>query len=297
MRILISGSSGLLGAALRGRLAADGHEPLRLVRRPPLLPDERQWNPAAGGLAPDALDGVEVVLHLAGTGIAERRWSPARKAEIRDSRVRATSLLAHGLAQAAEPPRQLICASAVGYYGERGDQELSEDAAPGAGFLAQVCRDWEAAAAPAADAGVAVAQLRFGVVLAPRGGALKTMLTPFRLGLGGRLGSGQQWMSWITLDDALDVVATCLQAPDLIGPINAVSPEPITNAEFSATLGRVLRRPAVLPMPAFAARLAFGEMADALLLASTRAVPTRLSAHGHVFGQPRLEPALRDLLA
>jgi hypothetical protein len=297
MTILVTGSGGLLGRALCPALTADGHDVLRLVRRPPLMPDERQWNPTAAGLAPDALDGVEAVVHLAGAGVADKRWSPSRKAQIRDSRVRGTALLAEGLAAAGTPPESLICASAIGWYGDRGDELLDEGSEPGSGFLADVCRDWERAAEPARSAGVRVVHLRLGMVLAGHGGALAKMLTPFRMGLGGVLGSGRQWISWITVEDVVGVIRAALAEEGLEGPVNAVTPGAVTNAEFTKALGRVVKRPAVLPMPAFAARLAFGEVADALLLSSARVTPRVLQERGHAFAHPELESALRQLLA
>jgi hypothetical protein len=237
------------------------------------------------------------VVHLAGENIASGRWNAARKARIRDSRVEGTALLARTLAELENPPSVLVCASAIGYYGDRGDEVLTEDSIPADDFLGTVCREWEAASAPAAEAGIRVVSLRFGVILARSGGALAKMLTPFKMGAGGKVGSGQQFMSWISLDDAVRTIDHAIATSDLSGPVNAVSPNPVTNAEFTRALGGELRRPTVLPMPAFAARLAFGEMADALLLASARVQPKRLVESGFEFRHPEIAPALRAVLA
>ncbi|HKB06962.1 MAG TPA: TIGR01777 family oxidoreductase [Candidatus Polarisedimenticolia bacterium] len=297
MRILVSGSTGLVGSALVPRLAAGGHTVVRLVRAK-AIPGENgiAWNPATGILEAPALEGFDAVIHLAGESIASGRWTHAKKARIRDSRVVGTALLADRIAGLSRPPGVLLCASAIGFYGHRGDETLREDSAPGKDFLGRVCRDWEAAAEPAARKGVRVVRLRFGVILSPLGGALAKMLTPFRLGLGGPIGDGRQYMSWIAIDDAVDSLLHALTAKLSPGPVNIVSPNPATNAEFTQTLGRVLGRPAFMPMPAFAARLAFGEMADALLLSSQRVAPDRLVASGYAFRYPALEPALRHLL-
>jgi uncharacterized protein (TIGR01777 family) len=263
-----------------------------------LLPGERavSWDPAAGAIDSTGLVGVDAVVHLAGESIAGGRWTEARKRRIRDSRVSSTRLLARALAQLASPPRVLVAASATGYYGDRGAEVLREESAPGAGFLAGVCREWEAAAEPAARHGIRVVHLRIGLVLSRDGGALASLLTPFRLGAGGPVGSGAQYWSWITLDDLLGAILHALTTEALAGPVNAVAPNPVTNREFAKTLGRVLRRPALLPLPAFAARLVLGEMADALLLASARVVPARLQATGYAFRAPTLEGALRHEL-
>ena len=238
------------------------------------------------------LEGIDAAVHLAGENIASSRWTPAQKAKIRESRVAGTRLLAETLSKLKTPPKTLVCASAIGFYGDRSDQRLNEDSPPGTGFLADTCREWEAAAKPAADRGIRVVHLRTGVVLASQGGALAKMLTPFRLGIAGIIGSGQQYMSWISLDDLVAVISFALLKETLRGPVNAVAPNPVTNHEFTKTLGRVLRRPTVFPMPAFAARLAFGEMADGLLLASTRVEPKRLMDAGFRFRFPALDAAL-----
>jgi len=280
MKILVTGSSGLVGSALLPALAAAGHSVTRLAH-------DKPW--------PD-LAGHDAAVNLAGDPIAAGRWSPAKKARIRDSRVRLTRQLAESLARLAPPPKVLVSASAIGYYGSRGDELLRDDSLPGLDFLAGVCCDWEAAAKPAAESGVRVVYLRFGVILSEAGGALAKMLTPFKLGAGGVLGDGRQWMSWIALADVVGAIQHALAVESLRGPVNAVAPKPVTNREFTRALGRVLRRPTLLPMPAFAARLAFGEMADALLLASQRVEPAKLLASGYRFQFPELEDALRHLL-
>ncbi len=296
MHVAVSGSSGLIGSALIAFLAARGHQVTRLVRRSPGGEREIQWDPEEGVRGLSRLEGVDAVVHLAGENIASGRWTPQRKAEIRRSRVEGTRRLCESFARLARPPKMLASASAIGYYGDRGDEILREDSPPGSDFLAQVCREWESAAEPASRAGIRVVHLRTGIVLSPVGGALKKMLLPFGLGLGGRIGTGAQYMSWITLDDVVGATYHALNTGSLLGPVNMVAPTPVTNSEFTRTLARVLRRPALAPMPAFAARLAFGEMADALLLASARVVPNRLQGSGYRFQYPELEGALRHLL-
>lgn len=300
MNVLVSGATGLLGSALTPTLARDRHDVVRLTRRPSRAGDVG-WNPGGGrpddeALAPAALEGVDVVVHLAGESIASGRWTQARKEHIRASRVDGTSLLARRIAAHADRPKILVCASAIGYYGSRGNETVDEGSPAGTGFLAKVCQAWEAAAAPARDAGVRVVHLRFGGLLTPAGGMLGKMLTPFKLGLGGVVGSGEQWLSWLSMDDAVAVIRHALVTDDLEGPVNAVTPHAVRNRVFTKSLGRVLARPTVALMPALMARLAFGEMADELLLASTRVAPTRLLASGYRFRWPELEPALRDLL-
>jgi len=296
MKILVSGSTGLVGSALVSFLASGGHEVVRLVRgrlKPGVV--EVPWDPQAGTIEAAKLEGLDAVVHLAGENIAGR-WTAAKKARIRSSRVEGTRLLAEALAGLKRPPKTLVCASAIGYYGDRGDEVLREDSPSGAGFLAAVCRDWEAAAHAAAEKGIRVVQLRIGVVLSPAGGALARMLTPFKLGLGGRIGPGSQFMSWIAIDDLIGAIHHALTTEPLRGPVNAVAPRAVTNREFTKTLGRVLARPTIFPMPAFAARLAFGEMADELLLASARVEPAKLVSSGYRFRTPELEAALRHLL-
>lgn len=296
MRILVSGARGLIGSALSAFLSCGGHRVVRLVREGPGVAGESvAWDPATGRLDASALEGIDAVVHLAGESIAER-WTPEKKRRIRESRVNGTRLLAEALAGLPKPPKVFACASAIGWYGDRGDLTLTEAGTPGQGMLPDVCREWEAATQPAADAGIRVVNLRFGVVLSPTGGALAKMLTPFKWGAGGVVGSGRQYMSWIALDDAVGAIHHCLMVPELSGPVNVVAPRPVTNSDFTRTLGRVLGRPTFLPMPAFAARLAFGEMADALLLASARVEPARLQATDYPFRFPELEGALRHML-
>ncbi len=299
--VAVTGSTGLVGAALTVALARGGHRVVRLVRSGTATraPGEHtvRWDPGRGTIDAAGLEGVDAVVHLAGESIASGRWTAAKRLRIRDSRVGATRVLAEALAGLERPPATLVAASAVGYYGDRGDEVLREESAPGGGFLADVCREWEAAAAPAARRGLRVVHMRIGMVLAATGGALAALLPPFRLGLGGPVGSGRQWMSWISLDDLVRAILHALATASLAGPINAVAPAPVTNREFARTLGRVLRRPAVLPLPAGAARLLLGRMADELLLASARVVPARLEAAGFTFGDATLERALRRLLA
>ncbi|MBI3457993.1 MAG: TIGR01777 family protein, partial [Candidatus Rokubacteria bacterium] len=270
MHVLVTGSTGLIGSTLVPFLTAAGHRVTRLVRPAsgPPEPTARAWDPAKGLLNAADLEGVDAAVHLAGENLASGRWTAPRKARIRASRVGSTALLCDTLAGLAAPARVLVCASAVGYYGSRGDEVLREESGPGTGFLAEVCRAWEAATAPAARRGIRVVHTRFGVILTPAGGALATMLLPFRLGLGGRLGSGAQYWSWITLDDVVSAIAHAIATDGLAGPVNVVAPTPVTNGEFTATLGRVLGRPTLFPVPAFALRLLLGDMARELLLAS-----------------------------
>jgi uncharacterized protein (TIGR01777 family) len=297
MKILVSGSTGLIGSALVRSAAQLGHEPVRLVRsEPPPGQPAVVWHPAAGSLDAAALVGLDAVVHLAGENVADGRWTAAKKERIRRSRVEGTRLLSDTLAHLERPPRLLASASAVGYYGSRGDEDLDESSPPGEGFLADVCREWEAATGPAAAAGIRVVNLRFAPVLAGEGGMLGRIAPLFRWFLGGRLGDGRQYMSWITLDDAVSAIEHVLSTEALAGPVNVSSPRPVTNREFTAALARVMRRPAVLPVPAFALRLALGQMADEMLLSSIRVVPRRLAQSGFAFGDPELEPALRRLL-
>lgn len=298
MRVAVSGSTGLVGSEVVAVLSAGGHEVVRLVRRVP-SPGEMdvRWDPEAGVIDAGGLEGCDAVVHLAGENVGAGRWTAARKAAIRDSRVSGTRFLCDALAGLARPPKTLLCASAVGYYGDRGEELLTEESPHGAGFLAEVCGEWEAASAPAARKGIRVVALRIGMVLSPKGGALARMLPLFRAGLGGVIGGGRQYISWVALDDLPGIVLHAWQRGDLSGPVNAVAPRPVTNREFTEALGKVLSRPTPLPVPAFALRLAVGgEMADALLLASARVVPKRLLDTGYAFRSPELETTLRRLL-
>jgi uncharacterized protein len=295
VKIAVTGSSGLIGTALVPALTADGHEVVRLVRRTPRLADEHRWDPQHRRIDPAVLADVDGVVHLAGVGVADHRWTAAHKRRVMDSRVDGTTTISQGLAAAATaaPGRErvLLSASAVGWYGDTGDTVVDESAPAGTDFLAQVCVAWEAATAPAVDAGVRVATLRTGLVLGP-GGLLARMLPLFRLGLGGRLGSGRQYFPWISLQDEVDAIRFLLTAP-VSGPVNLTAPTPVTNAEFTATLGRVVHRPAVLPVPAAALRLVLGEFARVGVLAGQRAVPRALATAGFRFTHTDLEAALR----
>ncbi len=295
LKIAVAGATGLVGSALVPFLTTGGHQVARIVRTHTAGADV-VWDPAAGMIDAGRLEGLDAVVHLAGENIAGRRWNAEQKERIRDSRVRGTRLLCESLARLRQPPRVLVSASAIGFYGNRGDEEMTEASAGGSGFLPEVCKEWEAATEPATAAGVRVAHLRFGVILSPRGGALAKMLTPFRLGAGGRTGDGRQWLSWIALDDAVGAIYHALDTPGLSGPVNAVAPRPVTNGDFTRTLGKVLGRPALMPLPAFLARLAFGELANELLLASTRVVPRALLDSGYRFLFSDLEDALRHSL-
>ncbi len=297
MRVLVSGSTGLIGSALAVALAQRGYELVRLVRRTP-LPGEAAiaWDPAAGTIDAARLEGLDAVVHLAGEPIGALRWTRRKRARIRESRVAGTRLLVETLAGQGRPPAAFLCASAIGYYGSRGDGPLHEESGPGDGFLASLTQAWEQEAARAASAGMREARLRFGMVLAPSGGALRAMLRAFRLGLGGRLGSGRQWVSWIALDDAVGAILHVLESPRLAGPVNVVAPGTVTNGELTRTLAQVLGRPALLRAPAWALRWALGAAADETLLSSARAEPAKLLGSGYAFRYPELEPALRAML-
>ena len=300
MKIVVTGATGLVGSALIPSLVAEGHEVTRLVRRSSPAAGEGVrdvlWNPAEGKLNADELAGHDAAVHLAGESVAER-WTEEKKRRIKQSRVQGTRLLAETVARLRPKPRVLVCASAIGFYGgDRGEEVLTEESAPGGDFLADVCREWEAAAEPARAAGVRTAHLRIGVVLSEEGGALAKMLPPFRLGAGGRVGSGRQWMSWIALDDVVGIIKRALADESVEGPVNTVAPNAVRNEEFTKTLGRVLSRPTVFPVPEFAVKLMFGEMGETLLLGSARVEPARLRAHGYSFAFPELEGALRHAL-
>jgi uncharacterized protein len=301
MKIIVTGASGLIGSTLVPSLVKQGHQVTVLVRReaqhkPQAEVTEVVWQPAAGELDATRLVGHDAAVHLAGEAIASGRWTEGKKRRIIESRVQSTRLLAETLTRLPAHPRAFLCASAIGYYGDRGSELLTEESAPGVDFLSRVCREWETACEPARAAGIRTVNLRFGVVLSAKGGALAQMLMPFKLGLGGRVGTGWQYMSWLTLDDAVGAIEHALMDESLAGPVNVVAPQPVTNNVFTKTIGRVLGRPTFLPVPTFALRLALGEMADELLLASTRVEPARLKATGYQFKYPQLEPALRHLL-
>lgn len=297
MKVIVTGASGLIGTALVPFLTTGGHRVTRLVRSQPRLgAAEVQWDPMAGQIDLGSLEGIDAVVHLAGENIAAGRWTVEQKTRVRDSRVKGTRVLCEALVGLSQPPQVLASASAIGYYGDRGEEVIREDSPPGRGFLAEVCRDWEAATEPAAQKGMRVVHLRIGMVLSTAGGALAKMLPPFKLGAGGVIGTGKQYMSWVGIDDVVGAIHHVLSTDTVHGPVNLVAPHPVTNSEFTKTLGRVLGRPTLFPLPAFAARLLFGEMADELLLASTRVEPSRLMETGYTFRHPDLEAALRHVL-
>jgi uncharacterized protein len=297
MKILVSGSHGLVGKALTSLMTEDSHEVVRLVRREHNVGSpEVEWYPDRGRIDAQHLEGIDAVVHLAGDNIAAGRWTGQKKRTIRESRVQGTTLLSDTLASLSRPPSVFISASAIGFYGNRGDELLTEKSPPGNDFLARVCTDWEAATKSAAEKGIRTVHARFGVILDAREGALAKMLPPFRAGIGGKVGNGKQWMSWIALEDVIGGLKFLLEDKSIDGPVNLVAPNPVTNAEFTSTLGRVISRPTIFPMPAFAARLAFGEMADALLLSSQRVDPAVLEDNGFLFSWPTLEPALKHIL-
>lgn len=297
MKILISGSHGLVGSALAQSLAKDDHEVFSLVRHAAKAgAREIEWHPNHGRLNPQDIEGFDVVFHLAGESIASGRWNDEKKRTIRESRTKGTTLLSQTLAQLAQPPSVFMSASAIGYYGNRGDEVLTETSAPGKDFLSSVCVEWEEATRPASEKGIRTVLTRFGIILDPHGGALAKMLTPFRMGIGGRVGDGRQWMSWIALEDVVNGLKFLMRDRAVSGPVNFVAPHPVTNSEFTKSLGHVLSRPTIFPVPAFGARLAFGEMADALLLSSQRVEPAVLTNRGFAPFWPRLEPALKHLL-
>ncbi len=295
MKIAVTGSTGLVGQAFIDAAKQAGDEIVRVVRRDP-QPGDCLWSVTDGTIDAAALEGVDAVLHLAGENIAEGSWTDAKKKRILESRSKGTQLIAETIAKLENPPQVLVSASATGYYGTRGDEVLTEASEPGEGFLVDVCTQWEQSAEPARAAGIRVAHPRIGLVLTPKGAALKKMLLPFKMGAGGRVGSGKQWWSWITLPDLIGTFRFAIETESLSGPYNAVSPQPVTNAEFTKVLAKVLSRPAFIPAPAFGLRLLLGQMADDLLLASTRVEPVVLQQAGYNFKHSDLEAALRDLL-
>jgi len=292
--ILVTGVSGPIGAALVPALKASGATLVRLVRGRATGGEQIRWDPSQP-LSPETVSGFDAVIHLAGESIVGR-WTADKKARIRDSRVIGTRNLAEALAKASKPPQVFVSGSAIGFYGNRGDEVLREESKSGNDFLAAVCREWEASAQPAAAVGIRTVSIRVGVVLSASGGALPKMLTPFRMGLGGKIGSGDQWWSWIAIDDIVGAIQHILGTETLKGPVNLASPSPVTNSEFTRTLGRTLHRPTLFPMPAFAARLAFGEMADELLLSSQKVEPAKLISSSYVFRHTSLQKALEDIL-
>jgi uncharacterized protein (TIGR01777 family) len=297
MKILVSGSTGLVGSALTSSLIAKGHTVTPLIRSKSSSGKQGlRWNPDAGIVSPKDFEGFDIMIHLAGESIASGRWSAEQKKKILDSRVKGTTLLSKTISVLQNPPRVFICASAIGIYGDRGDEILDENSKPGTGFLADVCQEWEDSTRLAEKAATRLVKMRFGMILSANGGGLAKMLTPFKMGVGGVVGSGKQYMSWIALDDAVGAINYAIATDSLSGPVNVVSPNPATNQEFTKTLGKVLSRPTIFPVPAFAARIAFGQMADELLLASQRVIPKRLADVGFAFQYPELEGALRHLL-
>lgn len=297
MKVALTGSHGLIGSALADRLAGAGHQVVKLVRGP-AGPGEVQWDPSRGSIDAAALEGVDAAVHLAGAGVGDHRWTAAYKAKVLASRVDGTTLLAKTLATLSPTPRTLLSGSAVGFYGDRGDVELTESSPPGRGFLADLCIQWEEATGAAESAGIRVVHLRTGIVMSGQGGALKKQLPLFKFGLGGRLGSGRQYLSWIALADELAAIEHCLTTPTIRGPVNLTAPGPVTNASFTAALGRAVHRPALLAVPAFALRLALGrEFADEALLGGQRVLPGVLGASGYTFRLPRLDDALRASIA
>lgn len=295
MRVAATGSRGMIGSALVAALERSSHEVVRVVRGA-VRDDEIGWEPVRGEIEHEKFNGVDAVVHLAGESIAEGRWTKAKKERIWGSRVEGTRTICEALAHLEHKPQVLVSASAIGYYGDRGDEECTEKSPAGAGFLPELCTAWEDATLPAVEAGIRVVNLRIGVVLSTQGGALSKMLLPFKLGLGGVVGSGKQYWSWIALDDVVQAIIHCLKTETVRGPVNGVAPNAVTNREFTKTLGRVLGRPTLFPMPAFAARLALGEMADALLLCSAHVAPDSLQKSGFRFRYEELEHALTALL-
>jgi uncharacterized protein (TIGR01777 family) len=296
MKIVVSGASGLIGTQLVANLSSSGHEVVRLVRRSPKA-SEIQWNPKSGTLDAAALEGADAVIHLSGAGIGDKRWTDGYRKEILDSRTATTALLAKTMASLSRKPSVFLSGSAIGIYGARNDEQLTEVSTHGTGFLAEVCEQWEAAAKPAVDAGIRTVYLRTGIVLTPKGGALKKLLPLFKLGVGGKFGNGKQWQSWISIDDEIGAIEHLLTA-NVSGAVNLTAPNPVTNAEFTKVLASVLKRPAIVPVPTFAPKILLGgELADALLFTGQRVIPAALNASGYMFKHTTLESAFRSLLS
>lgn len=296
MNILVTGSNGFIGTPLTDKLKEKGHEVYSLSRSRKDDPKIFHWNPDDGTIELDESIHFDAVIHLAGEGIANKRWSESQKKKIRDSRVNGTTLLAEKVASLEHKPSVFICASAIGYFGDRGDEELTESSPPGDSYLADVCQEWENSTRVAEEAGIRVAHTRFGIVLGSGGGALQKMLTPFKMGVGGNMGSGNQYWSWIALDDVVHILIYALENDQISGPVNCVSPQPLTNREFTKVLGKVLHRPTMFPMPGFAAKLALGEMADELLLCSAKVIPQKLNQSDYTFQYSDLEEALKSMI-
>jgi len=297
MKLLVSGSHGLVGKALSKSLTKDGHEIINLVRRDRVYgKPEIEWHPNKGVLDPAQIEGFDAVVHLAGESIASGRWTDEKKRRIRESRVQGTTLLSETLAGLSSPPTRFISASAIGYYGSRGDEVLTEETGGGTDFLSDVCAEWEKATEPAAEKGISTCTARFGIILDKEGGALEKMLTPFRLGLGGKVGDGKQWMSWISMDDHVNAVNFVIENDNIRGAVNSVSPHPVTNEDFTKRMGEVLYRPTFIPLPEFAVSMLMGEMGDELLLTSTKVIPKRLDDAGFEFTYPDLKTALEHAL-
>lgn len=292
MRVLITGASGLIGTALQKSFQEKGYEMLLASRKEANDAEHIQWDAETGFAEPEKLEGIDTVVHLAGEGISALRWTEEKKKAIRDSRVHGTRSVVEAISKLKTKPKVFVASSAIGFYGDRGDEEMTETSAAGDTFLAEVSKDWEAEARRAEDSGIRTVLLRTGIVLSKDGGALGTMLTPFKFGVGGVVGSGKQWMSWISLDDQLAIINYAIENETIRGAVNAVSPNPVTNQEFTKTLGEVLYRPTILPLPEFAVSMVFGEMGDALLLASTKVLPKRLQDAGFEFKYPDLKPAI-----